>query len=272
MNAMSFRQRLAQINRRGHLCVGLDPQPDLLPHHVEAGPDGVGRFLGAVIEATSPYAVAYKPNAAFYEALGPWGWEILEALREVVPSDKLFILDAKRGDIGHTAQRYAHSAFQRICADAVTLSPYLGEDTLEPFLQEPNRGVFLLCLTSNPGAEQWQTAQVEGEPLFCRVARWAADIDRRQNIGLVAGATRPDSIAQIRAAAGDLPLLIPGIGAQEGDLSRTLEAACGAPFLINASRTIMNASRGRDFADAAAEAAAKLHRQIQDVEASLVGS
>jgi len=269
---MAFGERIAHLTQRGHLCVGLDPQPDRLPKHITADREGIGRFLGAVIEATSPYAVAYKPNAAFYEALGPWGWEILESLREVVPSDKLLILDFKRGDVGHTASRYAHAAFARVGADAVTLSPFLGEDSLEPFLQDPDRGAFLLCLTSNPGAARWQTVEVNGEPLYLQVARWASSLAGAGNVGLVAGATRPDAIAAVREASGNLPLLIPGIGAQKGDLAATLRAARGAPFLINASRAIVSASTGRDYADAAAEAAQRLHHDIQSAEETLVGS
>jgi len=269
---LSFRDRIDNVQSRGHLCIGLDPHPDSLPEHVTPDRDGIGRFLGAIVEATAPYAVAYKPNAAFYEALGPWGWETLEALREVVPGDKLLILDAKRGDVGHTAARYAHAAFARIGADAVTLSPYLGEDSLAPFLEDPERGAFLLCLTSNPGATRWQTLSVDGQPMYLKVAAWASELDVRGNVGLVAGATRPDTIEEINSVSGGLPLLLPGVGAQQGDLLATVRAAQGAPFLINVSRAIVGASRGRDFADAAAEAAARLHEQITHAEAAVVGS
>lgn len=269
---MSFNERLAQLGARGHVCVGLDPVPEKLPEGVPANRDGIGRYLGALIEATSPYAVAYKPNTAFYEALGAWGWEILEGIREAIPSDKLFILDAKRGDVGHTAERYAHMAFKHLCADAITVSPYLGEDSIAPFLQDPERGAFLLCLTSNPGAEKWQSSKAGGHPLYRRMARWAREIDEHGNVGLVAGATRPEQIEEIVEASGGRPLLIPGVGAQGGDLEATIRAAQGAPYLINSSRGIVGASMGVDYADAAAEAAAKLHQAIQKVEDARVGA
>jgi orotidine-5'-phosphate decarboxylase len=267
---VNFRERLDTILTRGHLCIGLDPQPDKLPTHISPDREGIGRFLGAIVEATSAYAVAYKPNAAFYEALGPWGWEILEALREVVPTDKLLILDGKRGDVGHTAERYAYSAYRRLGADAVTVSPFLGEDSLEPFLSDPERGVYLLCLTSNPGATTWQSRKIDGQPLYRRMAEWAVTLNERGNVGLVAGATRPETLGEICDASGGLPLLIPGVGAQKGDLVATIRAAGDAPYLVNASRSIVGASAERDFADAAAEAAARLHQQIADAEADFV--
>jgi orotidine-5'-phosphate decarboxylase len=269
---MEFSERVAQVGRRGHLCVGLDPHPDELPAHVSCDREGVGRFLGAVIEATSAYAVAYKPNCAFYESLGPWGWEILESLRAVIPTDKLLILDGKRGDVGHTAARYAHAAFHRVGADAVTLSPFLGADSLEPFVSREDKGAFLLCHTSNPGAPQWQGLEIDGEPLYLRVARWAPTVSGHANVGLVAGATRPEALKKIREAAPTLPLLVPGVGAQKGDLAATVLAAHGGPYFINASRSILGASKGKDFADAAAEAAAQLHYAIEQAEAALVGT
>jgi orotidine-5'-phosphate decarboxylase len=269
---MSFNDRVRQAVRRGHVCVGLDPVPQNLPEGVSPDREGIGRYLGALIEATSPYAVAYKPNCAFYEALGPWGWEILESLREVVPSEALFILDAKRGDVGHTAARSAHMAFARIGADAITLSGYLGADSLEPFLSDPDRGAFLLCLTSNPGARIWQTARLDGTPLFLRMASWAQEQNANDNVGLVVGATQAEEIGAINKASGGLPLLIPGVGAQGGDLEAAVRYAREAPFLINASRSICGASRGRDFADAAAQATSNLHEAIVKAENALVGS
>jgi orotidine-5'-phosphate decarboxylase len=269
---MEFCERMAQVEHRGRLCVGLDPHPDELPAHIQCDRQGVGRFLGAVIEATAAYAAAYKPNCAFYESLGPWGWEILESLRGVIPTDKLLILDGKRGDVGHTAARYAHAAFQRVGADAVTLSPFLGADSLEPYVKHNDKGVFLLCHTSNPGASEWQGLELDGEPLFLRVARWAPTVSAHANVGLVAGATRPEALKRIREVAPSLPLLIPGVGAQKGDLAATVQAAFGGPYLINASRSIVGASKGKDFADAAAQAAAQLHHAIVQAEGALVGT
>lgn len=269
---MNFSERMAQINERGHLCVGLDPVPGKLPEGVTPDRKGIGHFVGALIEATSPYAVAYKPNTAFYEALGSWGWEILEGIREAIPSDKLFILDAKRGDIGHTAERYAHMAFDHLGADAMTASPFLGADSLEPLMRNPDRGVFLLCLTSNPGAAHWQTAKINRLPVYRQIAAWSREINEHENIGLVAGATRPQQIAEIVEASEGLPLLIPGIGVQGGDIEATVKAAAGAPFVINSSRGITGASMGVDFADAAAEAAAALHQEILQAKANLVSA
>src|SRR5262245_26822885 len=180
---MEFSERFTQVEQRGRLCVGLDPHPDELPSHISCDRLGVGRFLGAIIEATAAYAVAYKPNCAFFESLGPWGWEILESLRGVIPTDKLLILDGKRCDVGHTAARYAHAAFHRVGADAVTLSPFLGADSVEPFVSQPDKGAFLLCHTSNPGAAEWQQLNVDGEPLFLRVARWASTLSPHNNVG-----------------------------------------------------------------------------------------
>ena len=174
--------------------------------------------------------------------------------------------------MGHTAARYAFAAYHHVGADAVTLSPFLGADSLAPFVSDPTKGAFLLCHTSNEGAADWQRQKIEGEAVYMRVARWAPTVSSHPNVGLVAGATRPDVIKEIRQAAPTLPLLIPGVGAQKGDLAATVRAAYGAPYFINASRSIMGASRGRDFADAAAEAAAALHQAILQAEEALVSS
>jgi orotidine 5'-phosphate decarboxylase subfamily 2 len=220
------------------LCVGLDPHP--------------GRFEGAVadfcrrvIDATAGAAVAFKPNSAFFEAVGTDGLAALAAVIAHVPDDRIVILDAKRGDIGSTAEAYARAAFDVLGADALTVNPYLGGDAVAPFLSRPERGAFVLCHTSNPGAQDLQTLEVAGGPLYLAVARAAARWNTRDNVGLVVGATYPDALAAVRAVAPDLPFLVPGIGAQGGDLGAALAAGLDARtrgMVINSSREIIFAA------------------------------
>ena len=257
----SFRARLEQscAARDSHLCVGLDPDLESLPAGFERDPEDVLRFVTAIVEATAHAAAAYKPNAAFYEALGPAGLEVLQAVVAAVPPDVPVILDAKRGDIANSAERYAKSAFELVGAAAVTLHPYLGRDSLEPFLAYEDRGVFVLCRTSNPGAGDFQDLETEGVPLYMQVARRCREWDTRHNIGLVAGATYPREIAAIRAECPEMPLLIPGAGTQGGDVEAAAAAAAGPDgsglFVVNASRAITGAGGGADFQHAAATAA-----------------
>lgn len=276
----SFRDRLTNAwqSTGSLLCVGLDPDPSRMPEAVRKMPDSIFAFNRAIIEATAPFTCAYKPQAACYHAVRAEGE--LEStccyLKERHP-DKIVILDAKRGDIGSTARFYASEAFARYEADAVTVNPYLGGDSLEPFLEDPARGVFLLCRTSNPGAADLQnlTVGVEGRPLYEQVAmlaiqRW----NQRGNLGLVTGATWPVEIARLRQLAGStMPFLVPGIGAQGGDLAAVLQAGLNTSatgLLINSSRGIIHASSGSDFAEAAAEAAAALHGSINRLRAKVV--
>lgn len=226
------------------LCVGLDPQPDRTPAAE------ILTFNRTVIEATADCACAFKPQSAFYEAAGPRGWEALartiELIRELVPH-ALVVLDAKRGDIAHTARAYATAAFEQFGADAVTASPYLGGDSVAPFLERPEHGAFVLCRTSNPGGGDFQSLPVDGgEPLYERVARraveWAAA--HHDNVGLVVGATWPAELARVRELCPDLPILLPGIGAQGGDLEAALRAgldAQGGGLLVSASRSVIYA-------------------------------
>jgi uridine monophosphate synthetase len=231
------------------LCVGLDPhRSGLAEPTVEAART---HCLG-LIEATARYAAAFKPNAAFFEAFGPPGWALLREVVQAVQaqSDRLgshipVILDAKRGDIASTAEAYAHSAFRELGADAITLSPYLGQDALEPFLADREKGAFLLCKTSNPGSDDLQSVLVEGrERLFERVARLAAKWNVNDNLGLVVGATDPAALAAARKAAPGLWILVPGVGAQGGDLEAALAAGLrsdGTGVLVNVSRAIAGA-------------------------------
>jgi uridine monophosphate synthetase len=257
------------------LCVGLDPRAaDLDSPTGSAARD----FCLRIVKATASYAAAFKPNAAFFEALGPEGWTALKDVIEAIgeESQRLgshipVILDAKRGDIAATAEAYAHSAFEMLGADAITLNPYLGRDSIEPFIQNPERGVFLLCKTSNPGSADIQDLLVPDVPdgpgklvssfvppstmipLHVHVARLADGWNVRDNIGLVVGATFPETLARVRAASPDLWILVPGVGAQGGDLESVLRAGLrndGKGMLINVSRGI---SRAADPRTAAAE-------------------
>ncbi|HEV1997029.1 MAG TPA: orotidine-5'-phosphate decarboxylase [Candidatus Dormibacteraeota bacterium] len=252
-----------------HLCVGLDPDIDALPVGFEATPDDVLRFVTAIVEATAEFAAAYKPNSAFYEAMGPAGMEVLQAVIASVPAGTPVILDAKRGDIGNTAERYATACFDVLGAAAVTLSPYLGGDSLAPFLRRPEHGVFILCRTSNPGADDLQALTVDGRPLYLEVARRCREWNTADNVGLVAGATRPDDLRQVRELCPGQPLLVPGVGAQGGDLEAATRAAAGPglthPFVVAASRSITGASREQDFQHAANSTADDLRRQINRV-------
>jgi orotidine-5'-phosphate decarboxylase len=249
------------------LCVGLDPDLGALPTEFEPEPDEVLRFVTGIVEATAEFAAAYKPNSAFYEVMGPAGMEVLQAVIASVPKEVPVILDAKRGDIANTDERYAAACFDVYGASAATVSPYLGRDSLEPFIRRPDRGVFVLCRTSNAGSGDVQELSVGGRPLYLEVAAKCREWNTNGNIGLVAGATRPRDIAAIRAECPGMPILIPGVGAQAGDLEGAAAAAAGEegqePFLLSASRAIMSASRGADFQHAAGDAAKGLRDSIE---------
>jgi orotidine-5'-phosphate decarboxylase len=253
---MSFNERLLAAARRNRsrLCVGLDIDPQRLPAHLGGGSEALYSFCAAIIEATADLVCAFKPNIAFFEALGLPGIQTLERLMRL-PRPVPFILDAKRGDIGSTAEAYARAVFDVYDADAVTLSPYLGGDALAPFLARAERGCFVLCKTSNPGSADLQDIDLGGEPLYLHVARVAAARwNTNGNLGLVVGATHPEALGSVRAACPDVPLLVPGVGAQGGDLAAAARAAAdshGERVILSASRSVLYASGGRDFAAAA---------------------
>ncbi len=269
-NPTPFNQRLreAQAETNSLLCVGMDPDPDRFPAHLSRDAGGVEEFCRAIIRSTQSNVCAYKFNSAFFEVLGAEGFRILSALRDMVPPTVLCIYDVKRGDIGNTARQYARAAFDTFNMDAVTVNPYMGADAVEPFIQSPEHGAFVLCHTSNPGAADFQHRRAEdGTRLYATVAGKAAGWNTRDNIGLVVGATKEDSILEIRALAPTLPLLTPGIGAQGGDLAKVLNAGLledRGGLVVPVSRSILYAGSGRDFADAAAAAAAQLQTQIND--------
>jgi len=267
---VNFIEKLTAAMRKNHslLCVGLDPDQARMPPKVS-----VADFNQAIIEATADLVCAYKINFAFYEALGDDGINVLKQTRSFVPGDIPVIGDAKRGDIGNTARAYARAIFDYFGFDATTVNPYLGYDSLEPFLQYRNRGIFILCRTSNAGAVDFQALNVESGdnkrlPLFQIVARKAAEWNTQGNIGLVVGATYPEELKIIREQHPDMPLLIPGIGAQGGDLELTVRYGVdrhGEKAIINSSRQILYASAGKDFVPAARRAATELREQINHI-------
>ncbi len=257
-----FSERFQSLRRvrQSLLCVGLDPDPARIPPEFGATIDErVLAFLKAVVNATHDLAVAYKPNLAFFEALGPGGMRVFADLtrwiRERDP-EVLIIADAKRGDIGNSASAYARAFFDELDCDGLTVNPYMGSDTLEPFLAYPDRAVIILCLTSNPGAEEFQLAG--DPPLYARVARRAAELQAASgNVWLVVGATREKKFLEvIRAAAPMVPWLVPGIGAQGGEMAGVMQATDGMA-LINASRSILYAATNAGGVASAARSAAE---------------
>ena len=268
---MTFFQKLASAARKNNslLCVGLDPDPELMPDRL-----AILEFNRAIIDTTRDLVCAYKLNFAFYEVAGAEGFEILKSTVDYIPDDIPTIADAKRGDIGNTARAYARSIFTNLNFDAATVNPYLGFDSVEPFIQYRDRGVFILCRTSNPGAADFQSLRLAGKPgsLFEVVAEKASQWNSHGNIGLVVGATYPQELKLIREGYPDMPLLIPGIGAQGGDLELAVRYgadARGEKTIINSSRQVIYASRGKDFAPAARRAATELRDQINHYRAHM---
>jgi orotidine-5'-phosphate decarboxylase len=263
VTAMKFIDKLLNASRKNEswLCIGLDPDPELMPAV------DVLQFNKAIIEATSDLVCAYKPNLAFYEALGTEGLAILEKTIKYVPGDIPVIGDAKRGDIGNTARAYARALFSVLGFDAATVNPYLGLDSIEPFINYQDKGVFILCRTSNKGATDFQDLQTDGLPLYETVARKAREWNIHGNIGLVVGATYPEELKKVRSICPEMPLLIPGIGAQGGDLASAVGYGVdvrGEKAIINVSRQILYASKEKDFARAARNTAEKIRNQIND--------
>ena len=263
---MNFIEKLTDATQKNKslLCVGLDPDPKLMPKDLS-----VFDFNKAIIDATSDLICAYKLNLAFYEALDEEGFDALRHTIKYIPDDILVIGDAKRGDIGNTAKAYAKAIFLNLNCDATTVSPYLGFDSIEPFIQYKDKGIFILCRTSNAGALDFQSLRCESEhgyhQLFELVALKASKWNTYGNIGLVVGATYPEELRLIRQNHPKMPLLIPGIGAQGGDLALTVRYgvdAQGEKAVINSSRQIIYASREKDFAEAARQAASELREQI----------
>ena len=266
------------------LCVGIDPHPSMLPDGLPPGVEGIETFARGLIVAAVSSAAAVKINVAFFEAFGSAGWAALERTRADVPRDVPCILDAKRGDIETSAERYAEALLGHLDADGVTVSPYLGEDAVEPFLGAAggDRLVYVLARTSNPSGGRFQSLVADGEPISLRVARWCAERWTDGRVGLVVGATAPDELEAVRAEVPGPAFLVPGVGAQGGDAAAAARAADGdwAPGLVNMSRGIALASRGSDWQSAAAAAAsahadrladAVLHSTASPVRAGEIG-
>lgn len=268
---MTRSELVAQIRRkRSFLCVGLDTDPAKLPAILRNEKNPVLTFNKAIIEATQEVAVSFKPNLAFYEALGPSGWDILQATREAIPAELFTIADAKRGDIGNTADAYARTFFHTYAFDSVTVNPYMGSDSVKPFLQYPGKWAIVLGLTSNPGAQDIQYLDLGNEKVYEATMRQVAGWGTAENTMFVVGATRPDELRQIRRLYPNHFLLVPGVGAQGGNLETVYKMGantdCG--LLVNASRSILYASSGADFAEAARAEAMRMQAEM----ASLLGS
>lgn len=277
---MKFLEKLLLAERRSQslLCVGLDPEPARLPEELRTLPveKAVTRFCRAIIEATSPYVSAFKPNLAFFEVLGPAGLMALQEIIRSIPAHIPAIADAKRGDMGNTARNYAAAIFETYGFDAMTVNPYQGHDAVEPFLAYSEKGVILLCRTSNPGSRDFQDLLVQDSggqamPLYEVVARRVLDWNKAENCGLVVGATYPQELSTIRGLCPDLPILVPGIGAQGGDLEAAASAAVdvrGERAIISASRSILYADPGSHYAAAAASVAQIYRDQINQAKAA----
>ncbi|HEX6489627.1 MAG TPA: orotidine-5'-phosphate decarboxylase [Candidatus Dormibacteraeota bacterium] len=243
--------RAAARTRGSQLCVGLDPDPE----RIAGGAEGALRFCTDVVARTAEFACCYKPNSAFWEQYGAAGWAALASLRAAIPDDIPILLDAKRADVGSTMRAYARAAFEAVGADACTVHAYHGEDSLREFTAYADRGVYVVCRTSNPGAADLQHLEAGGRPLYLSVAALAARVNESGNVGLVVGATAPAEIEQVRAAS-PLPFLVPGVGAQGGDLEASVRAAWTgdeASCLVNVSRDVLYAddpaSAARDYRD-----------------------
>jgi orotidine-5'-phosphate decarboxylase len=260
---MNFRAALTAAERRNDsmLCVGLDPEPARFPGAWKGDASKIFEFCGAIVDATKDLVIAFKPQIAYFAAQRAEDQleRLMAHIRQVAPEVPV-ILDAKRGDIGATAEQYAREVFERYRADAVTLSPFMGFDSVEPYLRHDGKGVILLCRTSNPGGDDLQAQTLEGgERVFERIARLAAGAwNRNGQVGLVVGATYPDEVARVRELAPTLPLLIPGIGAQGGDAAATVRAgwrgdagATTAPIIVSSSRAVLYAGGDAAFASAA---------------------
>ncbi len=264
---MSFKEKLLSVveSQNSLLCVGLDTDIERIPDHIKSEPDPVLAFNREIIEATAKYATAFKLNTAFYEARGIEGWQTLQETLDAIPPYCLTIADAKRGDIGNTSRMYAKSLFEVLGADAITVNPYMGHDSVRPFLEDPEKGVFILCVTSNPGSQDFQRISDGQSPLYKKIALTVQEWNDKNNCGLVVGATQPQELAEVRSWVPEMPFLIPGIGAQGGDIEQAVRNGTdhrGSNALFNSSRAILYASSGPEFASAAASVASKTRDEL----------
>lgn len=274
---MSFRERLRHIQQCSNalLCIGLDSDLNKIPKHLLRLDNPILEFNKCIIEATQDLVCAYKLNLAFYEALGEHGWRTVKETVAAIPSNIIAIGDAKRGDIGNTAEMYAKSLFDDFGFSAVTVNPFMGFDAVEPFMRDERRGVFILALTSNPGAKDFEYLKVKEKPLYEHVIGKVKKWNTKGNCGLVIGATRPKELHRVRTLVPDMPLLIPGVGAQGGDVKAAVRFGCdknGGMAIINSSRGIIYASGGEDFADAARSVAKNLRDEMNAVRLNYFSS
>lgn len=264
---MTRAELFSQIQQKSSfLCVGLDPDLEKIPSHLKSESDPIFSFCREIIEQTADFAVAYKPNIAFFEALGPKGWESLQKVQEIIPKDIFTIADAKRGDIGNTSKLYAKAFFETMDFDSITVAPYMGKDSVTPFLEFENKWVILLALTSNVGSLDFQVIEdKEGKPLFLLVLEKSQAWGSPENLMFVVGATRGELIGEVRKAVPEHFFLVPGVGAQGGSLSEVakfgMNSSCG--LLVNSSRGIIYASGEKDFAKAAKKEAQKLQEEMK---------
>jgi orotidine-5'-phosphate decarboxylase len=259
-------------SKKSFLCIGLDTDIQRIPKHLLATEDPIFEFNKAIIEATSAYCVAYKPNIAFYESLGSKGWDSLKKTMDLIPSSIFTIADAKRGDIGNTSALYARAFFDKDSSgfnfDSVTVAPYMGSDSVTPFLTYENKWVILLALTSNEGANDFQFIEnTNGEPLYKKVIETSQQWADAERMMYVVGATRPEYFAEIRKWSPDHFYLVPGVGAQGGSLQEVCKYGLNKDvgLLINSSRNIIYASNGTDFAEAAANEAKKIQAEMAKI-------
>jgi orotidine-5'-phosphate decarboxylase len=263
---MTHSELFAQIQQKSSfLCVGLDPDLEKIPSHLRREPDPIFSFCKAIIEETADFAVAYKPNVAFFEALGAKGWETLAKIAELMPKEVFTIADAKRGDIGNTSKLYAKAFFETMNFDSITVAPYMGQDSVTPFLEFENKWVILLALTSNIGSLDFQLIEDKsGKPLYQSVLEKSQEWGSPENLMYVVGATRGELIGEVRKLAPEHFFLVPGVGAQGGSLADVarfgMNSTCG--LLVNSSRGIIYASGEKDFAKAARKEAEKLQQEM----------
>ncbi|MEN9638602.1 MAG: orotidine-5-phosphate decarboxylase [Bacteroidota bacterium] len=260
---MNRAQLIANIREReSFLCVGLDTDPNKLPAGVT-----MLAFNKAIIDATRDLCVAYKPNVAFYECLGPEGWRVLEETVRYIGPDHFIIADAKRGDIGNTSDYYAKTFFSSMPCDSVTVAPYMGRDSVEPFLKYADKWAIVLALTSNPGADDFELLSQDGIPLYQQVLQKVSQWGTPDNTMFVVGATRPTMLTEIRAIVPDHFLLVPGVGAQGGSLTEVCKYGMNKDIglLINASRSILYASSGHDFEVAARKEAKRMQEEMKSL-------
>lgn len=262
--------REAWASQKSLLCVGLDPEPDRFPTHLKGRTDRIFEFCSQIVDATAPFVCAFKPQIAYFSAARAEDQleDLIKHIHTHHPKIPV-ILDSKRGDIGSTAEKYAQEAFERFGADAVTLSPYMGEDTLMPFLEHRDKGIFLLCRTSNPGGDDFQMLTInDGKRLFEHVAQRAAErYNRYGNCGLVVGATYPQELARVRQIVGpEMPLLVPGIGAQGGDGAAVIKAAAtpAGGLVINSSRAVLYVGTDENFYSFARQAAQSARQNLKN--------